>query len=118
MDKLMSDPIEQRIKTLELKVEFLENWKNTPFIQVTLPVILSIFLATSWGNFAIVSLDRRIDSVDKRIDSVDKRINSVDKRINSVDKRINSVDKRLGKLEGKMDKLLSEFQSFRTGLNR
>jgi len=32
MDKTMADPIEQRIKALELKIEFLENWKNTPFI--------------------------------------------------------------------------------------
>lgn len=68
MDKAMSDPIEQRIKTLELKVEFLENWKNTPFIQVTLPVILSIFLATSWGNFAMTSFDKRIDSLEKQMD--------------------------------------------------
>lgn len=97
MDKTMNDPIEQRIKALELKIEFLENWKNTPFIQVTLPVILSLFLATSWGNFALASLDKRIDLVEKRLDK---------------------LESRLDKLESKMDRLLAEFSMIKSELKR
>lgn len=73
----MTDPTEQRVKALELKIEFLENWKNTPFIQVTLPVILSIFLASSWGNFALSSMDKRIESLEKRVDRLEIKMDRV-----------------------------------------
>ena len=104
MDKAMNDPIEQRIKTLELKVEFLENWKNTPFIQVTLPVILSIFLATSWNSFGLTSMDKTIGSVDKRMDKIEVRMNKFDVRMNS--------------LETKMDTVLSELAIIKSGLKK
>ena len=97
MDKIMIDPIEQRVKALELKVEFLENWKNTPFIQVTLPVILSIFLATSWNSFGLTSMDKRIDSLDKRMDK---------------------VEVRMDRLETKMDRVLSELVSIKSELKK
>lgn len=100
----MSNPIEQRVKTLELKVEFLENWKNTPFIQVTLPVILSIFLATSWGNFAFASLNDRVTSLESRMGSVEKRIIS--------------LEKRMDRLEVKMDKVLSELAYIKSELKK
>lgn len=91
MDKAMNDPIEQRVKTLELKVEFLENWKNTPFIQVTLPVVLSIFLATSWSNFGLTSLDKRIDSIDKRMDKFEIRMDKLETRMDKLDLKIDRV---------------------------
>lgn len=77
MDKTMTDSTEQRVKALELKIEFLENWKNTPFIQVTLPVILSIFLASSWGNFALSSMDKRIESLENRVDRLEIKMDRV-----------------------------------------
>ena len=104
MDKTMIDPIEQRIKTLELKVEFLENWKNTPFIQVTLPVILSIFLATSWNSFGLTSMDKSIGSLDKRIDKIEIRMDKLDVRMN--------------RLETKMDTVLSELTIIKSGLKK
>ncbi|OGI08014.1 MAG: hypothetical protein A3F80_05015 [Candidatus Melainabacteria bacterium RIFCSPLOWO2_12_FULL_35_11] len=97
MDKTMADPIEQRIKALELKIEFLENWKNTPFIQVTLPVILSIFLASSWGNFALSSMEKRIESLEKRVDRFEVKVD---------------------RLENKMDRVLSELISIKSKLKR
>lgn len=108
----MNDPIEQRVKTLELKVEFLENWKNTPFIQVTLPVILSIFLATSWNNFGFTSIDKRFDSVEKgmnklsyRIGKVENRLGKVENRLGKVEDRLDKVENRLGKVEVKIERL-------------
>ena len=104
MDKAMNDPIEQRIKTLELKVEFLENWKNTPFIQVTLPVILSIFLATSWNSFGLTSMDKTIGSVDKRMDKIEVRMDKIEVRMN--------------RLETKMDRVLSELINIKSELKK
>ena len=104
MDTAMNDPIEQRVKTLELKVSFLENWKNTPFIQVTLPVILSIFLATSWNSFGLTSIDRSIGSLDKRIDKIESRMDK--------------IENRMGKLESKMDRVLSELESIKSELKK
>ena len=100
----MNDPIEQRVKALELKVEFLENWKNTPFIQVTLPVILSIFLATSWNSFGLTSIDKSISSLDKRIDKIEVRMDRVESRI--------------GRLETKMDKVLLELTNIKSELKK
>lgn len=102
MDITMNDQIEQRIKTLELKVEFIENWKNTPFIQVTLPVILSLFLATSWNHFDLSSMERRFDSVDKKFDSVDKRFDSIVSDIKEIKVELKSLDQRLGRVESKL----------------
>lgn len=96
MDRTMNDPIEQRVKTLELKVEFLENWKNTPFIQVTLPVILSIFLATSWNHFAFSSVEKRFDSIDEKFGQIDEQFNQVDQRFNSIEKRLSKIEEKLG----------------------
>ena len=104
MDKTMNDPIEQRIKTLELKVEFLENWKNTPFIQVTLPVILSIFLATSWNSFGLTSMDKSIGSLDKRMDKMEVRMDKLEIKMN--------------RLETKMDTVLSELVIIKSGLKK
>ena len=102
MDKAMNDPIEQRVKTLELKVEFLENWKNTPFIQVTLPVILSIFLASSWNNFGLTSLDKRIDSVEKRMDKFEVRMDRLETKMGKIENILLKIDQRLNKVETKL----------------
>lgn len=88
MDRTMNEPIEQRVKTLELKVEFLENWKNTPFIQVTLPVILSIFLATSWNHFAFSSMDKRFDSIESSIKELTVEVRSLDQRLSKIERKL------------------------------
>ena len=88
MDKTMSDPIEQRVKTLELKVEFLENWKNTPFIQVTLPVILSIFLATSWNHFAFSSMEKRFDFNEANTKEIKTELKSINQRLDKMEEKL------------------------------
>ena len=98
MDKIMNDPVEQRIKTLELKIEFLENWKNTPFIQVTLPVILSIFLASSWGNFSITSLDKRVDSIEKKMDKLETRMDKLEGRIYQIEQRLDGIESKIDRI--------------------
>ena len=102
MDRIMNDPIEHRVKALELKIEFLENWKNTPFIQVTLPVILSIFLATSWVNFGLTQMDKRIDAIEKRMDRLESRMDRLENRMSSVENLLVKIDQRLSKIEAKL----------------
>lgn len=98
MDKTMNDPIEQRIKTLELKIEFLENWKNTPFIQVTLPVILSLFLATSWNSFGLTSLEKRGELLEKRVDRLETKVDRLEIKIDRVLSELSLIKSELTKI--------------------
>ena len=104
MDRTMNDPIEQRVKAIELKIQFLESWKHSPYIQITIPLIISLFLATSWVNVALAQMDKRIDSIDKRIDRIEIRMDR--------------LENRMDKLESKMDKLLSEFAVIKSSLGK
>lgn len=97
MDKTMSETLEPRIKAIELKIQFLESWKNSPYIQITIPLIISLFLATSWVNIALAQMDKRIDSIEKRMDR---------------------IEARMDKLEDKMDKVLSELAYIKVELKR
>ena len=97
MDRTMTEPLEQRVKTIELKIQFLESWKNSPYIQITIPLIVSLFLATSWVNVALAQMDKRIDSIEKRIDR---------------------IEVRMDKLESKMDKVLVEIVSIKSELRK
>ena len=97
MDKTMSEALEPRIKAIELKIQFLENWKNSPYIQITIPLIVSLFLATSWVNIALAQMDKRIDSIEKRMDR---------------------LEARMDKLEDKMDKVLSELTYIKVELKK
>ena len=75
MDKTMNDPIEQRVKELELRVEFIKSWKSSSFIQITLPILITIFLAAmTWLNIGLSSMYKRIDSIDTRINNLNSRI--------------------------------------------
>lgn len=97
MDKTMSETLEPRIKAIELKIQFLESWKNSPYIQITIPLIISLFLATSWVNIALAQMDKRIDSIEKRMDR---------------------IEARMDRLEDKMDKVLSELAYIKVELKR
>lgn len=105
MSTAMSNPIEERVKTLELKVGFLENRKNTPFIQVTMPVILSIFLATSWGNFALSSLDKRIESVEKKVDRLEVRMDKLAARMNKLETKVSNIENILLRIDQRLSKI-------------
>lgn len=118
MDKTMDNPIEERVKTLELKVEFLENWKNAPFIQVTLPVILSIFLAASWNSFGFISLDKRIDSLEKRMNKVEVKMDKLAVRMDKLEMRMDKLEMKVERLESKMDRVLLELSNIKPELKK
>ena len=104
MDKTMSETLEPRMKAIELKIQFLESWKNSPYIQITIPLIISLFLATSWVNIAIAQMDKRIDSIDRRMDRLETRMDK--------------LETRMDKLEDKMDKVLSELAYIKVELKK
>ena len=88
----MSESLEPRIKAIELKIQFLESWKNSPYIQITIPLIISLFLATSWVNIALAQMDKRMDRIEARMDK---------------------FETRMDKLEDKMDKVLAEISELK-----
>ena len=78
MNKAMTDPIEQRVRELELRIEFIKSWKSSSFIQITLPILITIFLAAmSWLNIGLSSIDKRIDSVDRRINNLQSKLDGI-----------------------------------------
>lgn len=99
MDKVMSEPLENRVHAIELKIQFLESWKNTPYIQITIPIIISLFMATSWVNVALAQMDKRIDSLEKRMDRIEIRMDK--------------LESKMDKLESKIDLILAEVRSLK-----
>lgn len=106
MDRTMSEPLEQRVKILELKIRFLESWKSSSFVQVTLPVIVSLALASTWANTSLLMLREDISSLNKRMDSFETRLDSFETRLGSIETRLGNletkIDQRLGKIEEKL----------------
>ncbi len=107
MDKVMNEPLEQRVKILELKIQFLESWKSSSFVQVTLPVIVSLALASTWANTAVTMMRDDINSlktdmktfeakVDQRFNKIDQKFNAIDQKFNAIDQRLSRIDKKLG----------------------
>ncbi len=99
MDKVMIEPLEKRIHAIELKIQFLESWKNTPYIQITIPLIISLFMATSWVGVALAQINKSIDLTNKRIDALEVRMDK--------------LESKMEKLESKMDLVLMEIRNIK-----
>jgi len=107
MDRIMNEPIEQRVKILELKIQFLESWKSSSFVQVTLPVIVSLALASTWANTSLTMLREDISSLKNGLNTleakVEERFSQVDQRFSQVDQRFNKIDQKLAKIEEQLE---------------
>ncbi len=113
MDKTMSEPLEKRVQAIELRIQFLESWKNTPYIQITIPLIISLFLATSWVNFALAQIDKRMDSFDKRLDKLEARIDRMETKVDRMETKVDRIELRMNRLESKMDLVISELKTLK-----
>ena len=102
MDRVMNEPLEQRVKILELKVQFFESWKSSSFIQVTLPVIVSLALASTWANTALSMMRDDISSLKTDMNTVGQKLGKVEQRLDKVELKLDKVDQRLGKIEEKL----------------
>ena len=99
MERVIIEPLEKRIDAIELRIGFMESWKNTPYIQITIPLIISLFMATSWVTVAMAQMDKRIDLLEKRMDKLEVRMDR--------------LESKMDKLESKMDLVLIELRNIR-----
>ena len=71
---------------------------NQPFIQVALPIMVTLALATWWNNKRIDDLrsdmNRRFDEGNHRFDEVIKRLDRIDATLNNYGERIVRVEER------------------------
>ena len=84
MERVIIEPLEKRIDAIELRIGFMESWKNTPYIQITIPLIISLFMATSWVTVAMAQMDKRIDSLERRMDRLESRMDRLESKIDLV----------------------------------
>ena len=76
---------------------------DQPFFQLTLPLMVTIVIATL---AAVRSTNKRLDEISHRLDGINRRLDGVDRRFGDVDRRFDevlrvlmSIDHRLTVLE-------------------
>ena len=76
---------------------------DQPFFQLTLPLMVTIVIATftaAWStNKRIDEISHRLDDTNRRLDDVDRRFGDVDRRFDEVLRVLMSIDHRLTVLE-------------------
>ena len=74
---------------------------NSQFVQVALPIVLTIFIA-AWINGA-ECVDRGLDGVNKAVgigfDGVNKRFDDVNRRLDRIEAKLDNHSERIVKLE-------------------
>lgn len=69
-----------------------------PFFQVTLPIVLTIFIATWAQNRRIDDLSRRIDDLARRLDRVERIVEDILKTLVGIEHRLTVVEERTSPL--------------------
>jgi len=54
---------------------------NSQFVQVALPIVLTIFIAAWMNGRAIDAINKRIDDVNRRLDEIVGRLTSIEKKL-------------------------------------
>lgn len=77
-----------------------------PVIQITLPIVFSLFVAAWLNNQRIAKVSKRIDGVERRLDGMDRCFEAIGRRFDAVNGRLDeiltllhSIDKRVTMLE-------------------
>ena len=73
---------------------------NNQFVQVALPIVLTIFIAAWMNGRAIDGINKRIDDVNRRFDDLRSDMNS---RFVEVSRKFDEVNRRLDKIDAKLD---------------
>jgi len=71
---------------------------NTPFTQVALPIVLTLFIA-AWLN------GRGLDSINKRIDDVRGELKEVNTRLDRIDETLKTYGQKIAVLEDRSSPL-------------
>ena len=77
-------------------------WWQQPFIQVSLPVMITFVLATWYQSARITDLHKLIDdlrdTMNRRFDAIEKRLSSIDDLLRDHERRITTLEERTSPL--------------------
>ena len=73
------------------------NWIHEPFVQVALPIVVTLILAIFVQNKRLDEMSKRFDD---RLDEMSKRFED---RFDAMDRRIDEIVRRLERIETKLD---------------
>jgi len=75
---------------------------NNPFVQVALPIMFTILIATWINNKGFDAINRRIDDLrsdmNKRFDEVNRRLDRIEETLKSHSTKIASLEERVSPL--------------------
>jgi uncharacterized protein YegL len=76
---------------------------NSQFVQVALPVVLTIFIAAWMNGRAMDGINRSMDGINKRIDDLRRdltsRLDSIEVRLVAIEGRLADFGERLTRVE-------------------
>jgi hypothetical protein len=65
------------------------NWWQQPFVQVALPIMIAVVIATCYQSKRFDDLGKRIDdfrdSLNRCMDGLDKRFDAIDRRLERIE---------------------------------
>lgn len=70
-----------------------------PVVQITLPIVFSLFVAAWLNNQRIAEVSKRIDGVERRLDGMDRRFEATNSRLDEILTLLHSIDRRVTMLE-------------------
>lgn len=71
---------------------------NSQFVQVALPIVLTIFIAAWMNGRAMDSINKRIDDIVRRLDSIEVRLVAIEGRLADLGERLTRVEERTSPL--------------------
>ena len=81
---------------------------NSQFVQVALPLMVTLIVAVIANNKTLEVMSKRIEDVGKRIEDVGKRIDDGGKRVVDLGRRIEYIRNEMNHRFDKIDTLLRE----------
>jgi hypothetical protein len=67
---------------------------NSQFVQVALPIVLTIFIAAWINGKSIDSINRRLDDIVARLERIEKKLDDHAERIARLEERTSPIGRR------------------------
>jgi hypothetical protein len=67
---------------------------NSQFVQVALPIVLTIFIAAWMNGRSIDGISKRIDDIVRRLDTIDVRLVAIEGRLTEFGESLTRVEER------------------------
>ncbi len=72
---------------------------QTPFVQIALPIVITLIVAAWNNNKRFDDMNRRFDDMNHRFDAVDKRFDRIEDRLERIETKLDDDSKRIAVLE-------------------